>query len=87
MTAERPKCIDGEMCIQADGGYLLVPENPPRPNRMRNDTPMLGWNKNYHDAGNYVCSGYGFAIKRIIRGVITRCAACRRDWPNEEVPK
>lgn len=64
MTAERPKCIDGECCNSAPDGHLLVSER------------------------RIICGWY-FKLLRWneSRGRPTRCAACRRDFPNEEVPK
>ena len=84
MTAQ-PPCIDGDICVRIEGGYLRVPDG--RPNQMIEGAPLKdradGFLYRWHDAGNYVCSGYGVTLRRVIRGVLTRCAACRAAWKEE----
>jgi len=66
MTAERPKCIDGERC------HLLTM-----------------WHHGHLElAHGFYCSRYDKRLRReSAQTWPTRCAACRRDFPNEEVPK
>ena len=67
MTAERPKCIDGERCRYAfnpEIGYLRA--------------------TGFH---GFECWHYDVQLRRHGHVMPTRCAACRRDFPNEEVPK
>jgi len=66
MTAERPKCIDGERCK-----FLAM------------------WNHGHLEVVfGFWCSRYDKRLRRKAdMAWPTRCAACRRDFPNEEVPK
>jgi hypothetical protein len=77
MTAERPKCIEGKHCVDVRGGRVLVTGHLEFPNAE------IG------DEGRGHCRLYDKWLFRSCWNIdnVVRCAACRRDWPNEEMPK
>jgi len=75
MTAERPPCVgSGPLCNHHPAGFLRSV---------------------YRSGLGHLCNFYGVTLYRTKsrensgrKGETpTRCAACRRDFPNEEVPK